>query len=138
LSDESAKTGQKGNKTVVTTERGLKTLWVSAVDASIDDVPLHCATVVGVTEDASTPSWEAGQRQAALIAGYLQRGRMTWDGSRESAVFLRLPNGATVQCQAVVTEHAEPALGPAWTRVAAKITGQDTVRVANGLRRAGL
>lgn len=118
-------------------ERALKTLWVKAVEATVDDVPLHGATVVGMTEDASTPSWQAGQRQAALVAGYLQRGRMTWEASREGVVFLRLPNGVTVQCQAVVTEQPEPALGPAWTRVAAKIAGPDGVRVANVLRRAG-
>jgi hypothetical protein len=122
----------------VVSDRALKTLWVRPVEATIDDVPLHGATVVGITEDASTPSWEAGQRQAALVEGYLQRGRVTWDGSRESTVFLCLPNGTTLQCQAVVDERTEPALGPVWTRVAAKIASGDTIRVANILRRAGL
>jgi hypothetical protein len=118
-------------------QRGLRALWTTVVEASIDDVWLHGATVVGFTEDASTPSWEAGQRQAALVTGYLQRTQAGWDRTEDSAVVVRLPNGTGVECQAAVVETPEPALGANWTRRVGKSAGADALRVANVLRRAG-
>lgn len=131
--------GARSNTTPPSTsgQRGLRALWTTIVEANIDDVPLHGATVVGFTEDASTPSWEAGQRQAALVTGYRQRTHVGWEGTENSAVVIRLPNGTSVACRAAVVETPEPALGANWTRVVGKIAGSDALRVANVLRRAG-
>ena len=119
------------------TGRELKALWLKLVDASVDGVPLHGGAVVGFTEDSTTPSWGAGQRQAVLVTGYLSRSTPTWDDEVERPVSLRLASGVTTECLAFVSEQEEPALGPGWTRVTARLAPEDSLRVANILRRAG-